>query len=117
MFSCVSAIPFDKMEKNISLGESSMSRKHHAIYSDPTGAAAAGSPAKRRASRTKESVSETPSSNPAPRVTKEVVDRQAIARLAYSYWVARGYTGGSAEEDWLRAEGELRAGHAAAAIA
>jgi len=94
-----------------------MSRKHHAIYSDPTGAAAAGSPAKRRASRTKESVSETPSSNPAPRVTKEVVDRQAIARLAYSYWVARGYTGGSAEEDWLRAERELRAGHAAAAVA
>ena len=31
-----------------------------------------------------------------------------IARLAYSYWVARGYTGGSPEEDWLRAQRELR---------
>jgi hypothetical protein len=30
-----------------------------------------------------------------------------VAALAYSYWVARGYTGGSAEEDWLRAEREL----------
>jgi hypothetical protein len=33
----------------------------------------------------------------------------AIARLAYSYWEARGCQGGSPEEDWLRAEQELRA--------
>ncbi|HLY16167.1 MAG TPA: DUF2934 domain-containing protein [Bryobacteraceae bacterium] len=31
-----------------------------------------------------------------------------IAQLAYSYWEARGYQGGSSEEDWLRAEQELR---------
>jgi len=31
-----------------------------------------------------------------------------IAVLAYSYWEARGYQGGSPEEDWLRAERELR---------
>jgi len=31
-----------------------------------------------------------------------------IAQLAYSYWEARGYQGGSPEEDWLRAEQELR---------
>ena len=31
-----------------------------------------------------------------------------VARLAYSYWAARGYQGGSSEEDWLRAEWELR---------
>jgi hypothetical protein len=30
-----------------------------------------------------------------------------IARLAYSYWEARGPNGGSALEDWLRAEREL----------
>ena len=30
-----------------------------------------------------------------------------IARLAYSYWEARGGTNGSAEEDWDRAEREL----------
>ena len=34
--------------------------------------------------------------------------RDEIASLAYSYWEARGYAGGSSEEDWLRAERELR---------
>jgi hypothetical protein len=29
-----------------------------------------------------------------------------IAELAYSYWEARGYQGGSAWEDWFRAERE-----------
>ena len=36
------------------------------------------------------------------------VTREQIAVLAYSYWEARGYQGGSQEEDWLRAERELR---------
>lgn len=31
-----------------------------------------------------------------------------IARLAYSYWEARGGHGGSAWEDWLHAEEELK---------
>jgi len=31
-----------------------------------------------------------------------------IARLAYSYWEARGCQGGCPEEDWTRAEQELR---------
>jgi hypothetical protein len=31
-----------------------------------------------------------------------------IASLAYSYWAARGFQHGSAEEDWQRAEDELR---------
>jgi hypothetical protein len=29
---------------------------------------------------------------------------EEIARLAYSYWEARGYRGGSPPEDWSRAE-------------
>ena len=45
------------------------------------------------------------------------VDRDAVARLAYSYWEARGFVGGSPEEDWLRAERELRENHAASATA
>jgi hypothetical protein len=32
----------------------------------------------------------------------------AIAELAFSYWLAREDAEGSAEEDWLRAERELR---------
>ena len=38
-----------------------------------------------------------------------------VAQLAYSYWEARGYQGGSSEEDWLRAENELRYNMAASA--
>src|SRR5688572_17599726 len=41
-----------------------------------------------------EAVSETP----------RTIDQDAVARLAYSYWEARGFQGGSSEEDWLRAE-------------
>ncbi|PWT97015.1 MAG: hypothetical protein C5B51_32220 [Terriglobia bacterium] len=36
------------------------------------------------------------------------VSHEQIARLAYVYWLARGCQNGSAEEDWLRAEQELR---------
>jgi hypothetical protein len=35
------------------------------------------------------------------------VDKDAIARLAYTYWEMRGCVDGSPEEDWLRAEREL----------
>jgi hypothetical protein len=31
-----------------------------------------------------------------------------VAQLAYSYWLERGCQGGSPEEDWLRAEEEVR---------
>jgi hypothetical protein len=31
-----------------------------------------------------------------------------IAELAYSYWEARGFQGGSPWEDWFRAEDELK---------
>jgi hypothetical protein len=37
------------------------------------------------------------------------ISPQDIARLAHSYWEARGGIGGSPEEDWLRAEQELKA--------
>ena len=37
------------------------------------------------------------------------VKSEDIATLAFSYWEARGYQGGSPEEDWFRAERELRA--------
>ena len=37
------------------------------------------------------------------------VAHEEIAALAYSFWVERGYQGGSPEEDWLRAEQQLSA--------
>ena len=42
---------------------------------------------------------------------------EKIARLAYFYWQARGCPIGSREEDWYRAENELRQPNTAAAAA
>jgi hypothetical protein len=36
------------------------------------------------------------------------LEHKRIARLAYSYWETRGRPDGSPEEDWFRAEEELR---------
>lgn len=48
----------------------------------------------------------------APVIVAPVIEQpaqEAIAALAYSYWIDRGCQGGSPEQDWLRAEQELRA--------
>jgi hypothetical protein len=90
-----------------------------------TGAAAlAAAPAKKtRTPRAKTTSVQTDGSRkPAPRTSAKpavperapspavVIDlsREEVARLAYSYWEARGYQGGSPLEDWVRAENELR---------
>jgi Protein of unknown function (DUF2934) len=44
---------------------------------------------------------DTPSPSASP-------SHQEIARLAEKYWAERGWPQGSPEEDWLRAEQELR---------
>jgi len=35
------------------------------------------------------------------------ISHEEIARLAYTYWEARGCQGSSPDQDWLRAESEL----------
>lgn len=35
---------------------------------------------------------------------------EQIAKIAYGYWAARGFHGGSQAEDWLRAEQEYYGG-------
>jgi hypothetical protein len=35
------------------------------------------------------------------------ISNEEISRRAYLYWEARGYQGGTPEEDWFRAEREL----------
>ena len=64
-------------------------------------------PATKRASRSAEATA-------VAEVAAEIVgvaepSTETIAKLAYSYWEARGCQGGSPEEDWLRAEQELGA--------
>lgn len=81
-------------------------------------------PEKSRVSRVKHSSTPPPETAipavPAPTAAvseSAAPDHDAVAALAYLYWEARGYQGGSAEEDWLRAEQELRQGHASSASA
>jgi len=49
--------------------------------------------------------------------TVYVPTNEEIAKLAYSYWEARGCQGGCPEEDWLRAEDELRNRSVSVAVA
>ncbi len=58
--------------------------------------------------------SETKSEADGP-VIEPVGDQEASARLAYFYWEDRGCQNNSPEEDWFRAEAELRNLLAAAA--
>jgi hypothetical protein len=53
-------------------------------------------------------VTDAPISTSAPQL-KRTVSPEDIAHLAYSYWEARGFTHGVADEDWIRAEAELLA--------
>ena len=82
---------------------------------------AAAAPARRKtaaATRTKHSVAQAdvpaapsvePSTlKPAPVTRAYEPSYDEIATLAYSYWTERGFQGGSPEDDWLRAEQELR---------
>ena len=43
-------------------------------------------------------VIDTPQENP----------QEAIAKIAYGYWEARGYQDGNSADDWFRAESEYR---------
>ena len=55
-------------------------------------------PAKKKKAAPKAKVVSAPAPSPS---------REEIARLAEKYWMERGRTDGSAEQDWLRAEREL----------
>jgi DUF2934 family protein len=66
---------------------------------------AAAVPARRKTSAKRA----TRTTEPATPAIPAQPTQEEIAQLAYSYWEARGFQGGSPEEDWLRAEQELRA--------
>ena len=60
---------------------------------------------KQRATTTKTAPKAEPKKEIAAKVSKPT--REEIARLAKSYWEARGCQDGYAEQDWARAEKEL----------
>ena len=63
---------------------------------------------RRRIVRPKES-KKNPESVALTPVSEQIPIQDQIARLAYLLWEARGGYGGSAEDDWLRAEQEILA--------
>lgn len=71
-------------------------------------------PAPKRVAKIQRSIAIVAAASPVPAAEQSAAFRNApmdtgdIAELAYSYWEARGYQGGSPEEDWLRAEQQLR---------
>lgn len=71
--------------------------------------------AKSSASESAEPVEETLTA--ADVISKTAIEydpsHEEISALAYSYWVDRGYAEGCPEQDWLRAEAELRRTRAA----
>ena len=60
-----------------------------------------------RTAKSKATPEVVPFREPSPEPGRQI-HHDEIARLAYSYWEARGGGGGSAEDDWARAEEELR---------
>jgi hypothetical protein len=48
---------------------------------------------------------------------QESVNHSAVAALAYEFWLQRGCPIGSPEEDWFRAEAEIKNGQMTAASA
>ena len=80
--------------------------------------AAAAARGKSKVSRKHQSAAAAETSeNPVVAAESPVINPtfEEIAQLAYCYWEARGYQGGSPEQDWLRAETELRSGAVARA--
>jgi hypothetical protein len=72
-----------------------------------SGAAAARPRRTSPAARPKHSPS-TAEISATPARTEYAPSHEEIATLAYTYWLERGCQGGSPEEDWQRAERELR---------
>jgi hypothetical protein len=86
--------------------------KKQAIVKETAAAAAPATPAraaKPRAPRVK-AAQHSKSVSTEPVSVQGVPDNaeEVIARMAYSYWELRGHQGGSALEDWVRAEHEYR---------
>ncbi len=71
-------------------------------------------PAPKPSRRSSSKAAKAPPIVPSDSRNDGAIAHEEIARLAHSYWEARGCDGGSPEEDWLRAEQELKARGAAA---
>ena len=94
-----------------------MARKRNTGLDSAGSGSASAARTKAKAAHTKHVAASTPepavaspSSEPVavPVAAVYIPSHEEIAQLAFAYWEARGGQGGSPEEDWLRAEAELR---------
>jgi len=90
-----------------------MASKRKTVSDSGVSAGAAAAPARAKIGRksqvTQTATSDSLTAQPVTAKADTAPSFKQIAQLAYSYWEARGYQNGSPEEDWLRAEAELRA--------
>ena len=86
-------------DSTIAAGGAVLGREHRNRARKPSPAAPSSGTAVEGAGAATELRTEAPNHTP---------ESAEVARLAYSYWESRGRQGGSAQEDWLRAEHELR---------
>jgi hypothetical protein len=104
-----------------------MARKRNPENAVVASSGTAAAPARRKIAAARPKHSPTTAEIPAAPVPEAATEtalaasdhkppREEIARLAFLYWEARGGQGGSPEEDWLRAEQELRKQAFAAAV-
>ena len=97
-----------------------MARKTNSETNHVISTGAASSPSKVRPRRTATparsqrsvTAAETEISDTVSNISETIAEpsRDEIARLAYLYWLERGCLNGFAEEDWFRAEQQLRQG-------
>lgn len=71
-------------------------------------AASKAAPAPRHSKATEPTKAAASHRAPQPAVAAHSITHDDIATLAFSYWQRRGYQGGSQQDDWNRAERELR---------
>jgi hypothetical protein len=100
------------IEGQNNLAPGSPRRRRSAAVANPT----TNPPAASRSRRTKAPTQEVSVASSPLKTTEKAVglsEQERIALLAYSFWEARGRQGGSPEEDWFRAEKEIRKGSSA----
>jgi hypothetical protein len=78
--------------------------------STKNGTGAEGTPARRTRSRKQAdgAAAAAQATGVTPVTLGAAIPHEEIERLAYFYWLERGGQGGSPEDDWFRAEAELR---------
>lgn len=98
--------PRSSKPKKDEINETTMSAKHHRKASSPITLDIASVDTSETAKTMAASAGVGSTSESAPSGEPTYED---IAVLAHSYWLERGGAPGSAEQDWLRAERELKA--------